>query len=80
MIDIKQLFLIVALISITQTAKFLEKNPNIPFPFFHDLRVEHINNDCKNDLLTIHAIPHSHDDVGWVKTKDEYFYGERNDI
>lgn len=31
-------------------------------------------------MLEIHLIPHSHDDVGWLKTVDEYFYGYRNDI
>lgn len=25
--------------------------------------------------LTVHIIPHSHDDVGWLKTVDEYFVG-----
>ena len=25
--------------------------------------------------ITVHLIPHSHDDVGWLKTVDEYFYG-----
>lgn len=27
------------------------------------------------DQLTVYLIPHSHDDVGWLKTPDDYFYG-----
>lgn len=25
--------------------------------------------------MNVHIVPHSHDDVGWLKTADEYFYG-----
>jgi hypothetical protein len=27
------------------------------------------------DKLNIHLICHSHDDVGWLKTVDQYYYG-----
>lgn len=29
--------------------------------------------------LEVHLIPHTHDDVGWLKTVDQYFSGERDD-
>ncbi|CAH0546121.1 unnamed protein product [Brassicogethes aeneus] len=30
--------------------------------------------------INIHLVPHSHDDVGWLKTVDQYFYGAKTEI
>jgi lysosomal alpha-mannosidase len=45
-------------------------------------------NDCgyatcnlgKADKLNVHIVPHTHDDVGWIRTVEEYFYGSRKDL
>lgn len=30
----------------------------------------------QNKNLTVHMIPHTHDDVGWLKTYTDYFTGQ----
>ncbi|XP_037083659.1 lysosomal alpha-mannosidase-like isoform X1 [Pollicipes pollicipes] len=34
----------------------------------------------KQDMLNVHLVPHTHDDVGWLKTVDQYFYGAKSEI
>ena len=36
-------------------------------------------NPVKPDVINVHLVAHSHDDTGYRKTVDEYFYGLNND-
>mmetsp|Transcript_22177 Transcript_22177/g.44555 ORF Transcript_22177/g.44555 Transcript_22177/m.44555 type:complete len:1112 (-) Transcript_22177:51-3386(-) len=38
------------------------------------------NNHLLERTLNVHISPHTHDDVGWLKTVDQYFYGLNNTI
>ncbi|CAD6185194.1 unnamed protein product [Caenorhabditis auriculariae] len=49
---------------------------------FQNSRADCSWNSCNkwsksNDVINVHLIPHTHDDLGWIKTVDQYYYGSK---
>lgn len=49
---------------------FISVNANIRFRDEDMLKKHHTHIDDNSEKIIVHMIPHSHDDVGWLKTVD----------
>eukprot|EP01100_Stratorugosa_tubuloviscum_P014870 TRINITY_DN81_c0_g2_i1.p1 TRINITY_DN81_c0_g2~~TRINITY_DN81_c0_g2_i1.p1 ORF type:complete len:1006 (+),score=459.80 TRINITY_DN81_c0_g2_i1:78-3095(+) len=50
------------------------------FPHTYTQNEKEVENLDSQQFLTIHVIAHTHDDVGWLKNVDQYYYGANNSI
>eukprot|EP00298_Acanthocystis_sp_HF-20_P018118 c21903_g2_i1.p1 GENE.c21903_g2_i1~~c21903_g2_i1.p1 ORF type:complete len:963 (+),score=436.86 c21903_g2_i1:56-2944(+) len=49
-------------------------------PTLPENNLQHSDSKYKDNVLYVHLIPHSHDDVGWLKTVDQYYAGLQEGI
>ena len=74
------LFLIVAVIACIPHLTFAAPPPPPPPPSSASACDYSYCPRGKPGFLNVHIVPHTHDDVGWLKTVDQYYYGARNNI
>lgn len=62
------LLLLLGLAALGWSQAARNKQASCPKPYSHC-------NLGKEGFINVHIVPHTHDDVGWLKTVDQYYYG-----
>lgn len=73
---IKYLFLLV-LLEISSSLPFKDKIPSKEELIAKGWKPK---KDKPDEIVQVHVIPHTHDDVGWKKTVDSYFTGTKTNV
>ena len=80
------LILVVAVLLVVITSANPVANTDIKHnhkqEYFDEKKAESLHEKVKSDkqVVYVHLVPHSHDDVGWLKTLYEYFWGIHDDV
>jgi hypothetical protein len=48
--------------------------------YMHILELDEESARIYDETLVVHLVHHSHTDIGWLKTKDEYYLGENSEV